>query len=70
METRRCKLHVWLFWGGVGEESGGDARTRNLPLTEIYKGIFAQVSGVGLLAFAKSSFCAYIHFRMKSTESL
>ncbi len=46
MQMRLCtvKLDVvnsiyGYFWG----ESGGDARTHNLPLTEVYYGIFVQV---------------------------
>ncbi len=49
---------------------GGDARTHNLPLTEIYKGIFAQVPAYtgfykseNFCVYAKSSFCAYVHFK-------
>ncbi len=53
-----------------GRSRGGDARTHNLPLTRIYnKGIFAQVlaytwfyKSEKIHAYAKSSFCAYIHF--------
>ncbi len=63
-----CKLHIWCFLGGVG---GGDGRTHNLPLTGIYKGIFAQVPAYAwfyksenFCAYAKSSFFAQVHFRM------
>ncbi len=51
-KTRHCKLHIW--------RQGEDARMHNVPLTGIYKGIFAQVQN---LAFVLT----YI-FRMKSTE--
>ncbi len=48
----------------------------NLPLTGIYKGIFVQVlayawfyKSANFCGYSKSSFCAYVHFRMKSMES-
>ncbi len=52
------------------------ARTHNLPLTGIYKGIFAQVLAYAwfyksekIHEYAQSSFYACVHFTMKSTES-
>ncbi len=52
-----------------GRRRGGDACTHNLPLTGIYKGIFAQVvvyawlyKSEKMYAYAISSFCAYVHF--------
>ncbi len=58
-----------------GRSRGGDAHTHNLPLTGIYKGIFAQVlvyawfyKSEDFCVYAKSSFCAYVH-RLKSMES-
>ncbi len=60
-----CKLHMVIS----GRSWGGDARTHNLPLTGIYKGIIEQVlaytwfyKSEKIHAYAKSSFCAYIHF--------
>ncbi len=44
----------------LGRRQGGDARTHNLPLTGIYKGILAQVQN---LAYMRT-----YTFRMKSTE--
>ncbi len=45
------------------KSQGGDARTHNLPLTGIYKGIFAQV-----LAY-NQAFVRTYNFRMESKES-
>ncbi len=45
-----------------GRSRGGDARTHNLPLTGIYKGIFAQVP-------ENRAFVPTHTFRMKSMES-
>ncbi len=64
-KTRCCKLHVVIS----GRRRGGDAGTHNLPLAGIYKGIFEQVLAYACFinlkknhAYAKSSFCAYVHF--------
>ncbi len=50
IQMRLCIVKLGVvssMYGDFGAESGrsrgGDTRTRNLPLTEIYKGIFAQV---------------------------
>ncbi len=44
-----------------GRRRGVDARTHNLPLTGIYKEIFAHV--LAYACFYKSeNFCAYVHF--------
>ncbi len=60
-----------------GRSRGGDARKRYLPLSGIYKGIFAQV--LAYVWFNKSdkkltrthnlAFVRTYTFRMKSTES-
>ncbi len=67
-KTRRCKLHVWWILGGVRVEM----HIRTIFPTGIYKGIFAQVQAYArfykcekIHTYAKSSFCAYVHFRMK-----
>ncbi len=57
-----------------GRRWGGDIRTHSLPLTGIYKGIVVHVltfyKSENICAFAKSSICAYVHFRKKYTEIL
>ncbi len=39
MQMRLCSSIYGDFW----EESGGDARMHNLPLTGVYKGILVHV---------------------------
>ncbi len=58
-----------------GRRRTGDARTHNLPLTGICKGIFAQVLAYGFInlkTFVRTQNLAFVRtytFRIKSTES-
>ncbi len=62
--------------GISGRRRVGDQRTHNLPLTGIYKGIFAMFwrthAFINLKTFVRMQNLAFVRtytFRMKSTES-
>ncbi len=72
-KTRLCESSYMVI---SGRSRGGDARTHNLPLTWIYKGIFVQVPACAwfyksenLCVRKNRAFVPMYSFKIKSTES-